>query len=80
MHNIGLVYVKMGQYSEACSSFENIMQEQPNFKTGLDLVTAYYALRDKEKMKRGYLKLLDCTLDVDEDDKYTAPSVRIALF
>ena len=26
MHNIGLVFVKMGQYSEACNSFEYIMQ------------------------------------------------------
>ena len=46
MHNIGLVFVKMGQYSETCNSFEYIMQEQPNFQTGLDLVTAYYASGD----------------------------------
>ncbi|XP_047741162.1 intraflagellar transport protein 88 homolog [Hyalella azteca] len=72
MHNIGLVFIKMGQYSEACTSFEYIMQEQPNFQTGLDLVTAHYALRDKEKMKKSYLRLLDCVLDVDDDEKYTA--------
>lgn len=77
MHNIGLVFIKMGQYSEACTSFEYIMQEQPNFETGLDLVTAYYALQDKEKMKKSYLRLLDCVLDVDEDDKYTAPAVSL---
>lgn len=76
MHNIGLVFVKMGQYSEACTSFEYIMQEQPNFQTGLDLVTAYYALGDKEKMKKGYIKLLNTGLDVDDDDKYTASAVR----
>ncbi|KAF2357550.1 Tetratricopeptide repeat [Trinorchestia longiramus] len=72
MHNIGLVFIKMGQYSEACTSFEYIMQEQPNFQTGLDLVTAHYALQDKEKMKKSYLRLLDCVLDVDDDEKYTA--------
>lgn len=75
MHNIGLVFVKMAQYSEACTSFEYIMQEEANFKTGLDLVTAYYALGDKEKMKKGFLRLLECQLDIDDDEKYTASSV-----
>ncbi|XP_064098521.1 intraflagellar transport protein 88 homolog isoform X1 [Macrobrachium nipponense] len=74
MHNIGLVFVRMGQYSEACTSFEYIMQEEPNFKTGLDLVTAYYALGDKDKMKKGFLRLLECQLDIDDDEKYTSSS------
>ncbi|XP_042866439.1 intraflagellar transport protein 88 homolog isoform X1 [Penaeus japonicus] len=74
MHNIGLVFVKMAQYSEACTSFEYIMQEEANFKTGLDLVTAYYALGDKEKMKKGFLRLLECQLDIDDDEKYTTSS------
>lgn len=77
MHNIGLVFVRMGQYSEACTSFEYIMQEEANFKTGLDLVTAYYALGDKERMKKGFLRLLECQLDIDDDEKYTASSVSI---
>lgn len=80
MHNIGLVFVRMGQYSEACTSFEYIMQEQANFKTGLDLVTAYYGLGDKERMKKGFLRLLECQLDIDDDEKYTTPSVRIYCF
>ena len=79
MHNIGLVFVRMGQYSEACTSFEYIMQEEANFKTGLDLVTAYYALGDKERMKKGFLRLLECQLDIDDDEKYTATSVSTCL-
>ena len=43
MHNIGILFVKMGQYSDACSSFEWIMSEQGDFKTGLHLVLCYYA-------------------------------------
>ncbi|KAL7647318.1 UNVERIFIED_CONTAM: hypothetical protein RMT77_000913 [Armadillidium vulgare] len=74
MHNIGLVFVRMSQYAEACTSFEYIMQESPNFKTGLDLVTSYFALEDKDKMKKGFLKLLDCHLDIDDDEKYSASS------
>ena len=70
-----MVFVRMGQYSEACTSFEYIMQEEANFKTGLDLITAYYATNDTNKMKKGFLKLLDCQLDIDDEDKYVASSV-----
>ncbi len=34
MQNIGLLFVKMGQYNDACTSFEFVMQEKPDFKTG----------------------------------------------
>ena len=34
MRNIGLLFVRMGQYNDACSSFEFIMSEKPDFKTG----------------------------------------------
>ena len=34
MHNIGLLFVKMGQYSDACTSYEHIIGEKPDFKTG----------------------------------------------
>lgn len=38
MQNIGLLFVKMGQYNDACTSFEFVMQEKPDFKTGIDLL------------------------------------------
>lgn len=53
MHNIGILFVKMGQYSDACTSFEWIMSEQPDFKTGLHLVLCYYALGDKDRTRKG---------------------------
>ena len=53
MHNIGILFVKMGQYSDACTSFEWIMSEQPDFKTGLHLILCYYSLGDKERTKKG---------------------------
>ncbi len=34
LQNIGAVFVKMGQYADAINSFEHIMNEQPDFKTG----------------------------------------------
>ncbi|XP_071442455.1 intraflagellar transport protein 88 homolog [Hetaerina americana] len=73
-HNIGLLYVKMGQYQDACTSFEYIMQEKPDFKTGLHLVLCNYALGDPDSMKKAFLLMLEVTLDIEDDDKYSANS------
>ncbi|XP_063223516.1 intraflagellar transport protein 88 homolog isoform X2 [Bacillus rossius redtenbacheri] len=74
MHNIGVLFVKMGQFSEACSSFEYIIQEKPDFKSGLHAILCYYALNDKDKMKRGFQLLLEVPLNIDDEEKYTATS------
>ncbi len=34
MRNIGLVFVRMGQYADAITSLEHVMEEAPDFKTG----------------------------------------------
>ena len=34
LQNIGTVFVKMGQYADAITSFEHIMEEKADFKTG----------------------------------------------
>ena len=36
MHNIGILFVKMGQYTDACTSFEWIMSEQVSAKRVID--------------------------------------------
>jgi len=77
MHNMGIVFLKMGHASDAAASFEYIMQERPSFKTGLHLVVANYMSNDVEKMKRSFQDLLDVPMDVDpDDDKYSTMSVR----
>ena len=35
LQNIGSVFIKMGQYADAITSFEHIMSDRPDFKTGL---------------------------------------------
>ncbi|XP_045196090.1 intraflagellar transport protein 88 homolog isoform X2 [Mercenaria mercenaria] len=70
MQNIGIVFVKMGQYSDAITSFEHIMSEAPSFKTGFNLILCYFALGDREKMKRAFQKLLTVDLKLDDEDKY----------
>lgn len=76
MQNIGIVFVKMGQYNDAITSFEHIMQEAPNFKTGFNLILCYFALGDREKMKRGFQKLLTVDLRIDDEDKYLPHGVN----
>lgn len=39
LRNIGAVFVKMGQYSDAISTYEHIMSESGDFKTGLCTLT-----------------------------------------
>jgi intraflagellar transport protein 88 len=82
MQNIGIVFVKMGQYNDAITSFEHIMQEAPTFKTGFNLMLCYFALGDREKMKRGFQKLLTVDLKIDDEDKYLPHGVscRICYF
>lgn len=69
MHNIGILLIKVAKYEDACINFEYIMTEQPDFKAGLHLLLCYYALGDKDKMKRAFTLLLDVQLNIDEDDK-----------
>ncbi len=39
-------------------SYEAIMEGRPDLQSGFNLVVCYFALGDKEKMKKGFAKLL----------------------
>ncbi|KAG1960001.1 intraflagellar transport protein [Pimephales promelas] len=70
MQNIGVVFIHMGQYSDAITSFEYIMSENPNIKTGFNLILCYYAIGDRERMKKAFQKLICVPLGIDDEDKY----------
>ncbi|XP_071818911.1 intraflagellar transport protein 88 homolog isoform X2 [Apostichopus japonicus] len=70
MKNIGIVFVKMGQYNDAITSFEHIMSEQPDYITAFNLILCYFASGDREKMKRTFQRLLQVDLDLEDEDKY----------
>lgn len=44
LQNIGSVFIKMGQYSDAITSFEHIMSDHPDFKTGGTYGTVHVVL------------------------------------
>lgn len=59
----------MGQYADAATSFEFIMSEKGDLKSGLHLILCYYALGDVEKMRRAFQLLLDVPLEYNEEDR-----------
>ncbi|KAL8191003.1 UNVERIFIED_CONTAM: Intraflagellar transport protein 88 [Gekko kuhli] len=70
MQNIGVAFVKTGQYTDAISSFEHIMSTLPNLKAGFNLILCYFATGDREQMKKAFHKLISVPLEIDDDDKY----------
>ncbi|XP_060732172.1 intraflagellar transport protein 88 homolog isoform X2 [Tachysurus vachellii] len=70
MQNIGVAFIRMGQYSDAITSFEHIMSESPNIKTGFNLILCYYAAGDRKMMKKSFQKLICVPLGIDEEEKY----------
>ena len=79
MQNIGVVFVRMGQYSDAITSFEHIMSESPNIKTGFNLILCYYAIGDRERMKKAFQKLISVPLGIDDEDKYIPSTVSYSI-
>lgn len=82
-HNIGILFIKMGQYSDAANNFEFIMSERADLKCGLHLILCYYALGDTDKMKRAFQLLLEVQIDFDDEHKLsmaiTGPSQQYIL-
>lgn len=74
--NIGNAFIRLGQFQDAISQFETIMNSNPDFQSGFNLILCYYALGDAEKMKRGFNKLLAIPIvgmeEEDEEDEVKA--------
>ncbi|CAB3979099.1 intraflagellar transport 88 homolog [Paramuricea clavata] len=71
MQNIGIAFVELNQYADAVTSFEQVMSDSPSLGAALNLILCYYALGDREKMKKTFQKMLQIELNVDDDEKYT---------
>jgi len=69
MRNIGNAFVRLGQFQDAIASYEQIMEGSADLQTGFNLVLCYYALGDKERMRRGFTRLLSVRqLGMDSDE------------
>uniref|UniRef100_A0A7S3GJA5 Intraflagellar transport protein 88 n=1 Tax=Palpitomonas bilix TaxID=652834 RepID=A0A7S3GJA5_9EUKA len=70
MKNIAVAFIKIGQYQDAKQTLENIMDGSPDLESGYNLVIAYYALGDIEKMKLSFERMIalkDPGMERDED-------------
>ncbi|EJD75140.1 OSM-5 protein [Loa loa] len=70
MNNIGVAFIKCGEYDEADSTFEHCMNEKGNYNTALNFILTAYCLNDIDKMKDGFQRLLDIPLLIDDETKY----------
>src|SRR5687767_14349465 len=52
MRNIGNSFIKLGQYQDAIHSFEAIADQSPDAQSAFNLLVCYYALGDREKMRK----------------------------
>lgn len=75
MHNIAMVFIKMGQWVEAVTNLEYIMSEQACHRAGLHLVVCCRALEDTDQMKNAFNSLLSVPMNMDDEDKYNVEQV-----
>jgi len=78
LRNIGNAFVRLGQFQDALSSYEQIMESAPDVHTGFNLVLCYYALGDRERQRRGFTKLLSVRqiqMDADELETMNAADI-----
>merc|ERR1719401_1871614 len=85
MRNIGHAFFKMHQFPDAIDSYESLLMHGAphlDFMTGFNLILCYYALGDKDKMKTGFLKLLNIEqvgledFDEEEMDLLDSPTTK----
>jgi intraflagellar transport protein 88 len=83
LKNIGHAFVLMGQYADAISSYEHVLDQRPikeiggqerkvpgtDFQTAFNVLLCYLAMGDQDKMKRGFGTILQQRLPASEDDE-----------
>jgi intraflagellar transport protein 88 len=61
--NIGLAQIKMGHYQDAAATFEDIMEGNPDFQSGFNLIICYYAIGEHEKIRKGFMNLIGIPME-----------------
>jgi len=72
IRNIGVAFVRLGQFQDAIASFEQIMEASADVQTGFNLFLCYYALGETEKMRKVFSKLLAIKahgVDLEDEDE-----------
>ncbi len=56
--NIGHAYIKMGQYQDAITHYEQILKGSPDHKTAYNLIICLYTSGDKMRMKDCFTSMI----------------------
>jgi len=67
--NIGLCYLKLGAYGKAIETYEDIMNDTPEFGVAFNLLVCIYALGDATKMKSWFERMLMIDLPGSEEEE-----------
>ncbi|KAJ1345014.1 hypothetical protein BSLG_000529 [Batrachochytrium salamandrivorans] len=74
MRNIGCAFIKMGKFQDAITSLEAIMEGNPDHHTGFNLILCYFAIGNKDKMKRGFEKIISIPPSmIEQHDELLGP-------
>jgi len=71
MKNIAIVFVKLGQYNDAVTSYEHIVSEKPEIESCFNLLLCHYAVGDRDKIRKTFQRLVQINSGVDDEEKYS---------
>lgn len=66
--NIGHAYIKLGQYQDAITHYEQILKGSPDHKTAYNLIICLYTTGDKMRMKDCFTSMITNSMEEDEPE------------
>lgn len=61
--NIGHAYIKLGQYQDAITHYEQILKGSPDHKTAYNLIICLYTTGDKMRMKDCFTSMITNSIE-----------------
>ena len=77
MKNIAIVFIKLGQYTDAVTSYEHIVGEKPEIESCFNLLLCYYAVGDRDKMRKTFQRLVQINTGIDDEEKFNPITVSL---
>ena len=78
MRNIGLAFVRLGNYQDAVNAFESIMEGAPDYPTAFNLVVCYFAMGSSDNMKKSFSRLMAIRQYDQQEEEDEAEGVATA--
>lgn len=67
--NIGHAYIKLGQFQDAITQYEQILKGSPDHKTAFNLIICLYATGDKMRMKDCFTSMITNPIEEDQNEE-----------